>query len=377
MKSNSLSDPMIPLLRQIALGLAALGTFHASAATISGPTRNPANGHDYYLLAASTWTDAQLEADRLGGHLAVIDSAAENDWILSTFGTFGGIPRHLWIGLNDTQREGTYRWSNGQRLGFTNWIAGEPNNAGNIENYVELIGANGLQSGGLAGQWNDIPNSVGFLVNGVVEVQSLPDTVGPTIANPGSGHRYRLLTASSWSAAQLKANDLGGDLVTIGDAAENEWIRATFGTFDQLQRELWIGLNDLVTEGRFSWATGEPFSFANWGAGEPNNALGIEDNAAFSGGSGLWYDLPDRLANYPVQGLVELSRVDLEIEVATVELRWQSGTNRTYQVQVRDTAGPGLWLDHGQPFPGTGEVISRREEVTGQSSRLFRVVERP
>ena len=57
---------------------------------------------------------------------------------------------------------------------------------------------------------------------------------------------------------------------------------------------MWIGLNDLVTEGRFVWASGVAVTFTNWGAVEPNNALGIEDNAAFCGGRGSWYDLPDR-----------------------------------------------------------------------------------
>lgn len=59
---------------------------------------------------------------------------------------------------------------------------------------------------------------------------------------------------------------------------------------------MWIGLNALVTEGRFFWASGVRLSFSNWGAGEPNNSLGIEDNATSSRGSGLWYDLPDQLA---------------------------------------------------------------------------------
>ena len=128
---------------------------------------------------------------------------------------------------------------------------------------------------------------------------------------------------------------------------------------------MWIGLNDLVTEGRFVWASGVAVTFTNGGAVEPNNALGIEDNAAFCGGRGSWYYLPDRLANYPVQCLVELSRVDLEIEVAIVELRWQSGTNQIYQFPERDTADPGSWSDYGQRFQGTGEVVSRREDVVG------------
>ena len=62
---------------------------------------NPANGHTYHLLAESNWTDAEAEAQNLGGHLVTINDAAENDWVFQTFGNALGQPRDLWIGLND------------------------------------------------------------------------------------------------------------------------------------------------------------------------------------------------------------------------------------------------------------------------------------
>ena len=36
----------------------------------------------------------------------------------------------------------------------------------------------------------------------------------------------------------------------------------------------WIGINDLVTEGTFQYATGGDLVYTNWQSGEPNNSGG-------------------------------------------------------------------------------------------------------
>ncbi len=59
------------------------------AGILSGPVLNPANGHIYYLLSQNTWSNAEAEAVSLGGHLATIRNAAENQWVYSTFADFG------------------------------------------------------------------------------------------------------------------------------------------------------------------------------------------------------------------------------------------------------------------------------------------------
>ena len=51
---------------------------------------NPSNGHVYYLLPPSSWQEAEAAAQALGGHLASINDASEQDWVFSMFG--GGIP---------------------------------------------------------------------------------------------------------------------------------------------------------------------------------------------------------------------------------------------------------------------------------------------
>lgn len=96
-------------------------------------------------------------------------------------------------------------------------------------------------------------------------------SVGP-IVNPANGHTYYLLTQSNWTAAEAEATSLGGHLVTINDAAEDSWVLGTFNRPGQYG--LWIGLNDVASEGTFAWASGEAAAYRNWTSSQPDNYSG-------------------------------------------------------------------------------------------------------
>jgi hypothetical protein len=146
-------------------------------ATVIATAVYPANGHTYYLLDRSLWTDAEAEAVTLGGHLATVNDPAENDWIYDTFtalvsGEIDDCPC-LWIGYNDVDVEGSFEWASGETPAYANWSPGEPNNGGAPptepgEQYVHLWGG----SHSFAGAWNDAQNYGGgdFMPFGVVEV---------------------------------------------------------------------------------------------------------------------------------------------------------------------------------------------------------------
>ena len=113
----------------------------------------------YYLTTATTWTDAQAQAQAMGGNLVTINDAAENQFLVNAFGG----SELFWIGLNDVAQEGVFKWINGEPVTYTNWNSGEPNNYGN-EDYVHF-------NWGSSGRWNDIPNSgYGGLHRGIIEV---------------------------------------------------------------------------------------------------------------------------------------------------------------------------------------------------------------
>ena len=61
------------------------------------------NGHFYLPTLACTWAEAESLAVQLGGHLAAITSAEEQEFLTSTFGR-----RQVWMGLTDEAVEGTW-----------------------------------------------------------------------------------------------------------------------------------------------------------------------------------------------------------------------------------------------------------------------------
>ena len=136
-------------------GAAALffaAVFSSRAGIIAGPITNPANGHDYYLLAPATWSVSEAEAGNLDGTLAIVRNAAEEQWIYQTFGNYAGTNHSLWIGLHRMWSGGPFAWMDGTKPGYVNWDDAQPDNANNTEQCVEIYSP---ISGKGAGRWND------------------------------------------------------------------------------------------------------------------------------------------------------------------------------------------------------------------------------
>jgi len=142
----------------------------------------PSNGHYYALtsVAHTNWFNAEAEAaSHAGGHLVSINGIAEQAFIEATFLAGNSRSNIYWIGLNDIVSDGTWIWSSGEPMTYTNWEPGEPNNAPPGEDAGVLNWYYGL--GQLAsaqpGRWNDWftadpPNDV-YWFFGIMEVPSL------------------------------------------------------------------------------------------------------------------------------------------------------------------------------------------------------------
>lgn len=179
-----------------------LGTWLIAATTLGGASmpaaaavdmstlvqwkvENGGNGHWYALTDSRTsWTVANAAATAAGGHLASINSAAENAFIGTAFGFTRSVDTIYWIGLKRTAANGPFAWTDGSELTYTNWNPGEPNNDRGLENYAALNWYAPNVSGGRFGTWNDTPDEGVIFANptpqpyrGVVEFTSLPGAV--------------------------------------------------------------------------------------------------------------------------------------------------------------------------------------------------------
>ena len=112
------------------------------------------------------------------------------------------------------------------------------------------------------------------------------DNTGQWVVNPSNSHSYKRVHCESWDDAQAQAVAEDAHLVSINDAAEQEWLVKIFGT-----APCWIGLTDTVKEGEWSWTSGEPLTYFNWAFHKLIDADRGDEDYVFMGLSpdGRWH----------------------------------------------------------------------------------------
>ncbi|MBL9118999.1 MAG: hypothetical protein JNL80_03690 [Phycisphaerae bacterium] len=298
---------------------------------VGGPVLNPLNGHKYWITSPSGRAAVAGLLASQGLNLVTISSGTENEWMRRALLVGGSNPLSAaFIGLNDLTNEGVFVWDDGSPLSYLHWAPGEPNNFGN-EDAVEMGAGSGL--------WNDI-SKLAFLpgvgersiatcgsggscfsthgpgcddetcCNQVCTIDTFccnnswdsicvneanqyctAQLVSTGIVNPATRSRYFLVSKTSWLSAERLALSMGGNLVSLETAAENEWTRANFTTFAEVT-SAWIGLHDQRYENAFEWTDLTPTEYTNWNRGEPNNANNEDFGMMIFNGAaeGKWND---------------------------------------------------------------------------------------
>ncbi|MBP0002722.1 MAG: S8 family serine peptidase [Cyanobacteria bacterium SBC] len=179
--------------------------------------------------------------------------------------------------------------------------------------------------------------------------------------NPDTGNLYIVTERDTWYGAQAQAEALGGNLVTINDQAEQDWLIDTFGA----NEILWIGFTDNPvyggSSGEFIWVNGEPVTYTNWHPSEPNN-LGEEDSVHLHQdmgnfpNQGKWNDRP---GSHILHGIAEIDPNQLDNPIVTMMVTdakaGENGNAGQIVIQRFDDLSQDLTLDltvSGSATPG-------------------------
>jgi len=204
-----------------------------------------------HFTSPKTWNDAKATCKRHGGHLASIENPADNARVYSACKG-----ERCWIGFNDREEEGNFRWSDGTQVKVQLWAKGEPDNTvysdGEDEDCAYIHGS-AYPTVSKRTRWGDHKCSErhAFVCRVPVDYVFLP-------------------TKMTWTKASTACEtEYGGRLASIHSDADNT---NTLGAC-QAQR-CWFGLNDRAVEGKFKWdADNSPLDkrFARWAPGQPDN----------------------------------------------------------------------------------------------------------
>ena len=154
--------------------------------------------------------------------------------------------------------------------------------------------------------------------------ESTAGTVQWLISSGGNGHYYEVFVdtnAPTWLEKYNHAISQGGYLATITSAAENEfvfsisksstyWYTDRFGIF---RGPTLGGIQQPSSSeplGGWGWVTSEPFNFAAWASGQPNNAsrYGNQDRIEFwnqNSISSSWQDVSQTALEPGISWIVE------------------------------------------------------------------------
>ncbi|KAI4888519.1 hypothetical protein NFI96_031741 [Prochilodus magdalenae] len=77
-----------------------------------------------------------------------------------------------------------------------------------------------------------------------------------------------------WATAEFRCMHLGGHLVSIHNAAQNNLVKVLIRHHDWSQRPTWLGLSDCQRRNSWFWSDGTRYRYSKWNRHEPNHVRG-------------------------------------------------------------------------------------------------------
>ncbi|XP_072021061.1 macrophage mannose receptor 1-like [Amphiura filiformis] len=226
-------------------------------------------------VPVKSWNDANNYCMSQGGYLASIHSTTEQNFINSIVRQI--VPSY-WIGLRETTGKEEYNWIDGTELDFINWKSGQPDDYYGQEACaeMEILTSNG--------RWNDLNCGIAQAYvckrpyDNITPV-TLPATKKPEGGCPDDWYKVddKCIAiqgtqgngAKNFDDARTACQTFpGGELVSV----HSQGFQSLFTSLIKQSPgvNVWIGLFDRGSFGKFHWTDESPLDYTNWAAGQPD-----------------------------------------------------------------------------------------------------------
>uniref|UniRef100_W5L4U0 Mannose receptor, C type 1b n=1 Tax=Astyanax mexicanus TaxID=7994 RepID=W5L4U0_ASTMX len=226
-------------------------------------------GNSSYMLVQTnmTWKEAQSHCQSVGANLASIrDVFAQYHIELQA----DKLKQPIWVGLNSMKIHGYYLWIDNWHLSMERWAPNEPKS----DHPCVYVDVDGMWK---TAQCNQTYYS---LCKNSTDMAPPPPTQypgvcpKPSIANPRMiwlpyrGHCYAFTSsAESWFTASNLCKIRGGELVSIVDSMEAEFIANNARLRKDNSNYFWIGLYK-TRIGHWMWTDNSVLDYVNWSKSE-------------------------------------------------------------------------------------------------------------
>lgn len=220
----------------------------------------------------ANWFKAYLSCKASGKRLASIKSRDENDKIVNQIRDAGYQNHEFWTsGVRIDGRDRDFNWiGSGNKFGYTNWEARNPDNDGGDQYCVQLWASYDLQ-------WDDtecFAEKYFVCEDGGAEISQNTKQISTETK------RYSLVTSfrGNWFKAFTWCRSNGKQLVSIMSQTENDEISRLIRKSGHQQDAFWISGARVDSENFYWMGNGNKFGYSNWnifnGRPNPDNLTG-------------------------------------------------------------------------------------------------------
>lgn len=230
------------------------------------------NGHYYFVYDdADSWNDAKYKCELLGGHLAAITDAGENEAVYQHVSAQKESRVFLGAYLTVKKDQEIWEWVTGEGTDYTSWADGKPESGEERECKYGTYNEPDESKWRAAGIFDTRAYVCEWECADAGRKENAPDSgeIYPGVSISYKGHHYAILEGSvTYEDALAECETYGGYLAVINNKKENKKLYKFMLKRGYSYAHFGYRYHD--GEEGFFWDYGAVCDYENWAEGQPD-----------------------------------------------------------------------------------------------------------